>query len=60
MVKNSFKWFLQSTFLYGMKMMWTAEIQVEMKKNYDQRSGKWNLSKCKLTQKILCRIIYSY
>ena len=43
-----------------MKMMWTAEIQVEMKKNYDCHSGKWILRKCKLTQKILCRIIYSY
>ena len=36
------------------------EIQVEMKKTYDHRSVKWNLGKCKLTQKILCRIIYSY
>ena len=34
-----------------------TEIQVEMKKKNDRRSGKWNLSKCKLplTQKIYVR-----
>ena len=46
---NYFTLLTRSSSRSGMKMMWTAEIQIQFKWRYDRRSGNCN---CLLTRKI--------